>query len=152
MANLHGFDASQVEPASVLGPIPAGKYLAEIQGSERKPNKSGTGELLEFRFRIVEGEFNNHTLLAWLNMKNPNPIAVEIARAELSAICRSVGVMKPKDSAELHNLPLIIHVRCKKREDNGELANEVVGYSSKETLAPNTQAVGDSTPPQKPQC
>jgi hypothetical protein len=50
---------------------------------------------------------------------------VQIARAELSAICRAVGVMAPKDSVELHNLPVTVHVRCKKRQDTGEIGNEV---------------------------
>ena len=34
--------------------------------------------------------------------------AVKIARAELSAICRAVGVMAPNDSVELHDLPLVM--------------------------------------------
>ena len=33
---------------------------------------------------------------------------VKIARGELSAICRAVGVMQPRDSVELHNVPLEI--------------------------------------------
>jgi len=35
--------------------------------------------------------------------------------------------MTPKDSCELHNLPLVIHVRCKKRGDTGEIISEVKG-------------------------
>jgi hypothetical protein len=129
MAILHGFDAQQVEPARPFDPIPTGRYLAEIDASEMKSNKTGTGHFLELTFRIVNGEFTDRLLLARLNMDNPNETAVRIARAELSAICRAVGVLAPKDSAELHNLPLVIHVTVKKREDNGELANEINGYS-----------------------
>ena len=33
---------------------------------------------------------------------------MKIAHGELSAICRAVGVMQPKDSIELHNLPLLV--------------------------------------------
>jgi len=36
-----------------------------------------------------------------------------------------------KDSAELHNLPLEISVRCKKRENTDEFSNEIKGYARK---------------------
>ena len=67
---------------------------------------------------------------------------MKIARAELSAICRAVGVLAPKDSVELHNLPLVIHVRCKKRTDTSEITNEIKGYAKKDQ--PPTAAAGDS--------
>ena len=76
----------------------------------------------------------NRLLWARLNLDNPNATAVQIARAELSAICRAVGVLAPNDSVELHNLPLVIHVRCKKRKDTGELTNEIKGL--REGIAP----------------
>ena len=133
MANLNGFDANQVDPATSFDPIPAGKYLAAITGSEMKPTKNGSGSYLELTFTILEGEHKGRTQWARLNLNNPNDTAVKIARAELSAICRAVGVMQPRDSVELHNLPLVITVKLKKREDNGELTNEIKGYEAKAT-------------------
>ena len=135
MANLNGFDANTVEPADDLEPIPAGKYVAVITDSEMKPTKSGTGNYLQLTFQIVEGEYANRLLWVRLNLDNPNATAVEIARRELSAICRSVGVLVPTDSADLHNLPCVIHVRVKRRNDTGELQNEVKGYSKKDAVA-----------------
>jgi len=133
MADLHGFDASTVEPAGDFEPIPAGKYLAVITESEMKPTKSGTGQYLQLTFLIVEGPYKGRIQWARLNLDNPNATAVQIARAELSAVCRAVGVLAPKDSVELHNLPLVIHVKCKKRKDTDEITNEVGGYSKKES-------------------
>jgi hypothetical protein len=75
---------------------------------------------------------------------------VQIARAELSAICRAVGVLAPNESIELHDLPLVVHVKCKKREDTGEIANEIKGYAKKEApLAPaaNAQSLANTAPP-----
>ena len=74
---------------------------------------------------------------------------MQIAQADLSAICRAVGVLAPKDSFELHNLPLVIHVRCRNRTDTGELVNEIKGYSKKDTPSPAAAAapVTDDTPP-----
>ncbi len=75
-----------------------------------------------------------------LNLENPNATAVEIARRELSAICRSVGVLVPTDSTDLHNLPCMIHVRLKRRNDTGELQNEIKGYSRRESGAKSLEA------------
>ena len=100
-------------------------------------------------FQVIEGEYKNRLLWARLNLDNPNATAVQIARAELSAICRATGVLAPNDSLELHNLPLVIHVRCKRRDDTGEITNEIKGYSAKEKPAPAAPAGNNSTPPWK---
>ena len=148
MADLRGFDANQVEPNSGFDPIPAGKYSAVITESEMKPTKSSTGQYLQLTFQIIDGEYRGRMLWARLNLDNPNATAVQIARADLSAICRAVGVLAPSDSVELHNLPLVIDVRCKNRADTGEITNEIKGYAKKESLQPaNAQPVSNSTPP-----
>ena len=147
MADLSGFDANQVEPSSDLDPIPAGKYLAVITESEMAPNKAGTGHYLKLTFQIIEGQFKNRLLWTRLNLDNPNATAVQIARGELSAICRAVGVLAPSDSVELHNLPLVIHVKCKKRTDTGEITNEIKGYAKKEAAKGQPQQAPSNTPP-----
>ena len=149
MADLSGFDANQVEPSTDFDPVPAGKYLAVIIDSEEKANKAGTGSYLQLTFQVIDGPFKSRMLWARLNLDNPNATAVQIARAELSAICRAVGVLAPHDSVELHDLPLVIHVKCKKRTDTGEITNEIKGYSKKETPAPVVAAPTGATPPWK---
>jgi hypothetical protein len=126
MAKLE-FDAREVEPQAGFEPIPAGKYLAVITGSEMKPTKAGDGSFLELVFQVIEGQYKGRLLWERLNLDNPNPTAVQIARGQLSALCRSVGVMTPRDSVELHNLPLVVTVKLKKRDDTGELQNDVAG-------------------------
>lgn len=141
MANLNGFDAREVDPAVGFDPIPADKYLAIISESQFKPTKSGGGQYLELTFQVLEGEYKGRRLWARLNLENTNEKAVKIARAELSAICRAVGVMAPKDSLELHNLPLVIKVGHAKRKDTGELTNVIKGYEQKgAAAAPATAA------------
>jgi hypothetical protein len=132
MADLRGFDANQIEPTTDFDPIPAGKYLAVITESEMKPTKAGTGKYLQLTFEILEGQYKGRKLWARLNLFNSNETTVKIAQAELSAICRSVGVLAPNDSVELHNLPLVIAVKCKKRPDTGEITNEVRGFEKKD--------------------
>ena len=149
MANLNGFNANDVEPSRDFEPIPAGKYNVIITESEMKATKSGAGSYLQMTMTIIEGEYKNRLLWARLNINNPNPIAVEIARSELSAICRAVGVMQPHDSVELHNLPLMISVSVKKREDTGDFTNEIKGYETCEQQPPATAQQPPATPTQQ---
>jgi len=147
MADLNGFNANQVEPTTEFEPIPAGKYLAMITDSEMKPTKSGSGSYLQLTFQILEGEYKGRFVWARLNLNNANATAVQIARSELSAICRAIGVMTPNDSVELHNLPLVITVKCKKREDSGEVSNEVKGFAKREAASGQPPQAATATPP-----
>jgi hypothetical protein len=131
MANLNNFDANNVDPSVALDPIPAGKYIAVITETEMKPTKAGGGKYLQLTFQIIDGEHKGRLVWARLNLENKSEMTVKIARGELSAICRAVGVMAPKDSVELHNIPLEISVGLKKRDDNGEFANVIKGYGKK---------------------
>ena len=149
MANLNGFNANEVEPSASFEAVPAGKYLAAITDSVMKPTKNGSGSYLELTFVVLEGEYKGRVLWARLNLNNPNATAVKIAQSDLSSICRAVGVMQPHDSSELHNLPLIVNVRCKKRDDRDEWVNDVRGFEPKSAVGGNPRQV--SVPVQVPQ-
>jgi hypothetical protein len=131
MASLNNFDANQVDPSVALDPLPAGKYIAVVSESELKPTKAGGGKYLQLTFQIIEGEHKGRLGWARLNLENKSEMTVKIARGELSAVCRAVGVMQPRDSVELHNVPLEINVGLKKRDDNGEFTNVIKGYAKK---------------------
>jgi hypothetical protein len=147
MADLRGFDANQVEPSTAFDPIPAGKYLAVITESTMEPNSAGNGSFLKLVFEIVEGEHKGRLVWERLNVNHPNETAVRIANAKLSAICRAVRVMAPQDSEQLHNLPLVIKVRCRKRKDIDEITNEISGYEPREALSGVPQQSQSNTPP-----
>ena len=151
MANLNGFNANEVKPNTPFDPLPAGKYLAAITATEMKPTKAGDGSYLQIEFTVLEGEYKERKVWDRLCLNHPNAQTVKIARGNLSSLCRAVGVMQPKDSVELHNLPLVITVKVKKREDTGELTNEVKGYAKKDSAAgqPQQAPVTDNTPPWK---
>lgn len=147
------FNANEVEPSVGFEPVPAGKYLAVIIDSEMKPTRNGSGHYLELTFEIIEGDYKNRKVWARLNLENPNPQTVQIARADLSAICRAVNVPQPRDSVELHNLPLVITVRCRKNPESGEISNDVRGYAARATAGakasamPPPQSGANSAPP-----
>jgi hypothetical protein len=154
MAHLNGFNANEVDPNVGFDPIPAGKYLVVITNSEMKPTKNGKGEYLELEMEVLEGQYKGRRLWDRLTLKHPNEMTVTIARGMLSSICRAVNVMKPNDSVELHNLPLIASVGCKKRDDTGDLTNVVKGYAKRDAgntetrPSPTTNGAG-SPPPWK---
>ena len=47
----------------------------------------------------------------------------------------STVVWTPKDSAELHNLPLTVTVTVTQREDNGDLTNEIGAWARTDAAA-----------------
>jgi hypothetical protein len=140
------FNANEVEPSKAFDPIPAGKYIAVITDSEMKETRAGTGRYLQLEFEITDGEFAGRKLWSRLNIENQNAEAVRMARADLSAICRAVNVLTPNDSADLHNLPLVIKVHCRKDKNTGEITNDIRGYESKANYKPEPkQAPATST-------
>lgn len=122
MASLNGFDASQVPEQMEFTALPEGQYVVIATASEMKPTKDGRGQYLQFTFEVLDGPRKGNKVWARLNLVNANQTAVDIAQRELGAICRSVGIIKPNDSAELHNRPLLITVAVevddRKREGN----------------------------------
>ena len=136
---LAGFDANKVE--ITRGPseaVPAGEYLVEIAGSEEKQTRAGTGSYLEFTFKVIEGQYQGHRFWARLNLRNPNPVAVEIAKGELASICRAVGIATPEDSSDMHGEPLIVRVVQTTSQD-GTVRNEIKGYKPCQDPATKTQ-------------
>lgn len=112
MANLGiQFDANQVAPQTEMGAVPAGWYPVTILKSEMKSNGKKNGSYLALEFSVVEGHpLKGRKFFTNLNLNNPNQTAVEIAQAELSAICHSVGVFVISDSNQLHGLPFDVKI------------------------------------------
>jgi len=135
MGNLEGFNANDVEPNEAISALPAGEYDVVINSSEMKPTKNGEGKYLQLKLQVLNGTYQNRVLFDRLNLKNRSDVAVQIAKGTLSSICRAVGVLEPKDSAELHSKPLRAVVKVKKDLD-GNNQNEVKGYKPR-TSQPN---------------
>lgn len=148
MADLRGFDAQTVEPNDSFDPLPNGDYLCIITASEMRPTKAGDGAYLELEMQVLEGQYQGRKLWDRLNLNNANDTTVKIAKGTLSAICRAVGVLQPKDSCELHDLPMLVKVACKKRDDTDELTNVVKSYKKRDGAAssPVTAAASPVAP------
>lgn len=150
MATIN-FDATTVEPSNGFEPIPAGKYLAVISEDEMKPTRNNNGQYLQLTIEIIEGDYQGRKIWARLNLENPNMQAVEIARKELSAICRAVNVLQLTDTTQLLNIPFVLKVGLKKNKETVEMENVIKGYEAKANYAPASApaaaAPQNATPP-----
>lgn len=138
---LQGFDAAQIEPTGSYDPIPAGWYRVVFTDAEEKPTKAQTGSYLQLSVEVIEGEHQGRKLVERLNLNNPNQTAVEIAQRTLSAICRAIGVMTPRDSSDLLNKPLMAKVAVKPAQGDYSASNEIKGYE-----APSSAGVASGAP------
>jgi hypothetical protein len=140
MANLSGFDANEVPEQQSFDALPKGVYPCIATESEMKPTKRGDGEYLQFTFEVLDGAGKGRKLWARMNMRNPNPTAQDIGQRELGAFCRAVGVPRPNDSTELHNLPVLLHVDTemddRQRESNVIKKYEAIGEGNQQRSEP----------------
>ncbi len=145
MASLNGFDASTVPEQESFDALPEGQYVVIATDSEYKATKNGQGQYLQFTFEVIDGPYKGRKLWARLNLMNKNATAVEIANRELAAICRAVGIIRPNDSAELHNKPILTTVGVE-LDDRNRQSNVIKKYES----ATATAAGSMPPPPQQP--
>ncbi len=131
MGNLVGFKAEdQEEMRGSYDLLPVGKYTAIIVESDLVENSKKNGKILKLTFQTVGGDYPDRLVWANLNLENPNELAEKIGRSELAAICKSLGILHPKDSAELHDTPLLISVKIEPSKGEYEAKNKIAGYES----------------------
>lgn len=141
------FDATTVEPKTEFSPIPAGTYTAVIEHSEVNPTKSGTGQVITFRWRIIDGQYINRTVFDRVNPKNDNETAQKIGQAILSQLCRLVGIDRFSDTSQLHNKPVNIKVAIRTSEGYPD-QNVIKGYAKADNVSvPTGGAAGSPVPP-----
>jgi hypothetical protein len=122
------FDATQVDPNTRPEPVPAGWYNVMITQGENKATKSGTGGFAELGMKILDGAYAGRMLFDRLNLWNQNPVAVEIAQKQLSAICHAIGVYQVNDLQQLFGRPLMARVIVKPADGDYDAGNEVKNY------------------------
>lgn len=112
------FNTADLPDTAGITLIPEGPYKAVIVESSMKNTSSGTGQYLELKFVITEGQYMNTEMYERLNIVNQNQTAVEIAYKTLARISEALGMSQtPSDSNQLHNKPLIIDVKIEKGKE-----------------------------------
>jgi hypothetical protein len=117
MLNL---DLSQVKES---GPsiVPTGSYDVVCDDAVVKDTKSGGGQYINAKFRIVGGEYDGRTLFNMFNIANQNPKAVEIGLSQLKSFMKAAGVtdLKLNSVLDLVGLRALAVVKVK-TDDFGE--------------------------------
>lgn len=121
MSNLANtdFDATQEEEVQEFTPLPVGEYPAVISSSEIVQHDSGA-QTLKMTFTVLGGDYQNRLVFMRQNWQKKDRTPNKIGRGFLADACKAVGVLKPGDTAELHNKPLIINVGIERDEYQGE--------------------------------
>ena len=118
-----GFNAQAVEPQAPRDnePLPAGLYSVEITNAEVKALKSGNGMGLSLEFTVIDpAPYARRKVWEQLNIAHNNPQAEQIGQAQLSALCRAVGIAQLDDSDQLFQK--ILRIRTKVRPAQGTYA------------------------------
>ena len=110
-------------------PLPAGWYTATISQSELKATKAGNGQYIKLRYDITGPSHQGRVVFGNLNIKNANPKAEEIGRADLGEIMRAIGLAKVTDTDQLIGGQIGIKLSIKEDAQYGA-SNEVKGFKS----------------------
>lgn len=132
--DISGFDANAIAPIS-FDVMPDGWYEMIITETEEKLTQA-KDRGLNITFTVVQEQCKDRNVWEFLNINHStSEKAKQIARGKLSAICRAVGVLVPRDTTELHNIPLMVKIGQEKRQDTGELKNVAKDFKAKEGAA-----------------
>lgn len=121
--------------------LPAGWYKVQIVNSEVKPTKKPGGARLNLQFKILDGDFAGRVLFGGYNVKNDNPVAVQIAMEELAELSRAVMTPVWNDTEQLHGKPFNLKIKVRQAQGDYEPTNEPVIYQ----LLSNMEGVNYAT-------
>jgi len=110
-----------------FAPIPAGQYFLIADEAEVKQTKDGTGEYINIKFKVMDGEQAGRFVFQMFNIKNKNEKAVEIGIGQLKSFMRCAGLTNMVLASPLD----LIGLRCDalikiKSDDFGDKA--VISY------------------------
>jgi hypothetical protein len=140
-----GFDANAVEPDAGrdFAPLPAGPYEAEITSAEVKDASTGSGSYLKLELTVIGPTHTGRKVWANITLRNASAQAESIGQAQLSSLCRAVGVAKLTDTDQLFQKLVRIRLKIKPAQGSYQAGNEVTAY---EALGPGAQAPAASRP------
>lgn len=146
------FDQNEIAQAQKGGdfaPIPAGTYIAQINRSEIKQTKAGTGSYLSLGFQIIDGEYANRVIFQNITLANHNQVAAQIGREQLAQLAGACGIYQLGDSQELHGIPMQIRVGIEvDKTGQYEPSNNIKKFMSLQGQAPSAQAPVQQQPQQ----
>jgi len=121
--------------------LPAGWMDGYIESAEIRDTKSGTGQYIYVAWRTLDGQ---HLVHDHINIKNANPVAVDIGLRTLGAIARALGLESIDDTEQLNGRE--IAARLAIEESGGWPARNVIkAYAKTSTTRPKRAGDLDKT-------
>lgn len=135
MADLTWFNPAEV-PEDSFAPLPACEYKVIITESTDTTTKKGDGKYFNLKLEIIDGPQKGRVLFDKLNYHNPDETARKMAQQSLKAICEATGVLKPRDTMQLHGIPIIATVVIKEGKNGYGPQNVVKRYKKVGSVSP----------------
>jgi len=121
--------------------IPEGEYVAAFSGADLITTKAG-GTGLKLTLRIVNGECEGKQISDFLNIKNANPKAEQIAMSRLRKICElTLNVPTLKDTDQLMGKRVTVKVEQEMRAEY--MHNKIKAYTEASNSVASVAPVGD---------
>lgn len=73
-------------------PLPCIDVLTTISSAEIKNTKAGDGKYVKCSFKVISDEYNGRIIFVNYNIKNNNPVAVEIGMGEMKRMMQACGI------------------------------------------------------------
>lgn len=154
MAQLN-LNLENVETQQSFEPLPAGDYMARIIDSEIKESQSGTS-YIKFTWEVMDEKFRGRQVFDNISISNPRgkrydagKSPAEIGQRKLKTIATCGKHPNPnflQDTAELHNLPMIIKLKVRQDNQYGP-QNDVKGFKALSATGGGVPAPHQQAPP-----
>src|SRR5690349_2184742 len=118
------------DPSASFEIIPTRDEILIVRDSERRDTKAGDGWYYVFTIEVMEGPYKGRQLDRYFNQVNPSAKCQAIGRQQLRELAKAVGKPNFGDTCDLHEIPFIGKIVCKK-DDRGEMRNDIVSFRVK---------------------
>ena len=144
------FDIDGTEPAEDFSPVPPDTYTLICSATDIKKTQAGTGEYLACEFEIVDDAYKGRKLWNSFTLENPNAMARQIGRGQLSGMCRAMNISGMlQDTNQLHGKLVKAKVVIE-NDDKGIARNRIKAFASASGDAPKKTTKATATTGAKP--
>lgn len=136
------FDFTDVKESG-FAPIPSGSYNVISDDVTLKETKSG-GEMINIKFKILDGPHEGRFIFSSFNIRNDNPKAVEIGLGQLKSFIRIAGCpMQVQNWTDLVGYKACAVVKIQTSDQYGDQAK--ISYFK--AMSDSEQSTGQATSP-----